>query len=230
MLALVRINVPIAVHDPKTGITRHVVDRVWEQVIENHEGWHTEDLKPLYMTHRNLEEDTSLIVDAKDLDVLADFLIEKIAPIENVRGIWVIGMGKMRLFMTPKERHPDLSRFTATIDAIPQHMGEIYEALSELRPGRDIIVVYVAHTFQSTRASLMVSALARSADHMKAFVEEYIAPLEGVVKVDTTYISKTLRLANPKEWKESLGSYFVSPSGESIKGMDVEDFSLMAGC
>ena len=230
MLALVRIHVPLAVHDPRTRITKHIVDRVWDYVVENHEEWHTDDVKPLYMTRRYLEEDTSLIVDAKDADVLAEFLMDKIAPIENVRGIWVINMARMKLFITPKEHHHDLSRFTVTIDAMPQHADEIYETVSALKPGRDVVIVYVAHTFQSLTASLMVSALARSADHMNAFVDDYIKPLEGVVETETTYISKTLRLATPKEWKESLGPYFVYPGGESIRGIDVEDYSLMAGC
>ena len=47
---------------------------------------------------------------------------------------------------------------------------------------------------------------------------------------DITYISKTMRLASPKEWKESLGPYFVAPDGEPIKDIDVDDDSLLAGC
>lgn len=230
LFALARIHVPLHVHDPKNKVTRQIIDHVWDYVVENHKNWHTEDVRPLYMTHRHLQEDTSLIVDAKNADVLADFLMKHIATIEGVRGIWVINMAKMRFFKTPQEHHRDLSRFTVTIDAMPKHMDRIYESISALKPGRDVIINYIAHTFQSSTASIMVSVLARSRNHMDTFVNDCIRPLEGVVDAEITYISKTMRLASPKEWKEYLGPCFVAPGGDPIKDIDVDDDSLIAGC
>lgn len=230
MLALIRIHVPLHVHDSKNNVTRQIVDGVWNYVLENHKNWHTEDVKPLYMTHRHLQEDTSLIVDAKNADVLADFLMKHIATIDGVRGIWVINMAKMRFFKTPLPHHRDLSRFTVTIDAIPKHMDRIYESISGLRPGRDVIINYIVHTFQSYSASIMVSVLARSMNHMDAFVNDYIRSLEGVVDAKVTYISKTIRLASPEEWEEYLAPCFVEPSGDPIRDIDVLDDSLIAGC
>lgn len=225
-----RIHVPLTIHDPKTGVTRQVVDHVWDYVVENHKKWHTDEVKPLYMTRRYLQEDTSLIVDAKGPDALANFLTENIATIKDVRGIWVLNMAKMKFFKTPQEHHRDLSRYTVTIDAMPKHMHQIYGSISALKPGRDIIINYVAQTFQSPTASIMISVLARSTNHVNAFVNDYIRPLEGLVDADITYISKTMRLASPKEWKDSLGPYFVAPNGESIKDIDVDDDSLLSGC
>jgi hypothetical protein len=57
LLALVRIHVPLTIHDPKTGVTRQVFDHVWDYVVENHKKWHTDEVKPLYMTRRYLQED-----------------------------------------------------------------------------------------------------------------------------------------------------------------------------
>lgn len=230
LIALVRIHVPLTVCDRATGVIRQVTDHVWDHVARNHKDWHSKEVKPLYMTRRYLEDDTSLIIEVDSPDALASFLTKNIATIDEVRGIWVINMAKMRFFKTPMEHHPDLSRFTITIDAIPRHMDDIYESISALRPGRDIIINYVAHTFQSPTASIMVSVLARSINHMNAFVDGYIRPLAGVVGADITYISKTMRLASPKEWKESLGPYFVTPAGDSIKDIDVDDDTLIAGC
>jgi hypothetical protein len=139
-------------------------------------------------------------------------------------------MAKMMFFKTPQEHHRDLSRYTVTIDAMPKHMHLIYGSISAFKPGRDVIINYIAQTFQSPTASIMISVLARSTNHVNAFVNDYIRPLEGFVDADITYISKTMRLASPKEWKDSLGPYFVSPSGEPIKDIDVDDDSLLSGC
>ncbi len=217
-------------HDPKKGVSTQIFDKVWDHVAEQHTSWQTDKVKLIYMTHRHLQEDTSLIVDAANPDALADFLLNHIATIENVRGIWVINLAKMMFFKTPQEHHRDLSRFTITIDAIPSHLSRIYETIGELKPGRDIIINYITHTFQSPGASIMVSVLARSRNHIEAFVNDYIRSQEGVVDAEITFISRTMRLASPKEWKESLGPYFVTPGGASIRNIDVDDDSLIAGC
>lgn len=230
MFSLVRIYVPLTTHDSKRGISTQIVDRTWDHIVEHHRSWRTDEVKPIYVTHRHLQEDTSLIVDAANPDVLADFLLSHIATIENVRGIWTINMAKIRFFKTPREHHSDLSRFTVTIDAMPKHLDRIYETISELKPGRDIIINYIAHTFQSPAASIMVSVLARSMNHIEAFVNDYVRSQEGVVDAAITFISRTMRLASPKEWKEALGPYFVAPGGKPIRDINVDDDSLIAGC
>ena len=76
----------------------------------------------------------------------------------------------------------------------------------------------------------MVSVLARSHNHMEAFVNDYIRSLEGVEKAEVTRISKTMRLVSPEEWRRSISRYFVASDGESIRDIDAEDDSLIAGC
>ena len=77
-------------HDSRNKVTRYIIDHVWDYVVENHKNWDTEDVRLLYMTHRHLQDDTSLIVDAENADALADFLMKHIATMEGVRGIWGI--------------------------------------------------------------------------------------------------------------------------------------------
>lgn len=183
------------------------------------------------MTERHTQEDTSLILDVKDPDALTDFLIKHVATLKHVRGIWVINMAKMKFFRIPLDRPRDFSRYTVTIDATPKKLDSIYEEISGFKPGRDVMINYIAHTFQSFNASIMVSVLARSRNHMESFVEELIDPLDGVLGTEITYISKTKRLVTPEEWQESLGPYFVEPGGKQIKDIDPRyDDSLIAGC
>jgi len=230
MFALVRIHVPSSVFDSRTGITRQVTSCVWENIVENHKRWRSKEVRVLYMTHRHLQEDTSLIVEAKNPDALADFLLRHVATMENVRGIWVLNLTKMHFFRLPRDRPGDFRRFTVTIDAMPAHVGEIYERISSLKPGRDIIVTYIAYTFQSFIASIMVSVLARSRNHMEAFVKDYILPLDGVVDAETTLITKTVRLVTPEEWQKHVKPYVVAPGRLRIKDIEAEDDSLIAGC
>jgi hypothetical protein len=230
LFALVRIHVPLTVYDSKSGVEIRIATQVWNHIAENHAQWRTKDVKLLYMTHRHMQEDTSLIVCSRSYDALCSFLIKHIATLPDVRGIWILNMMNMKFFKAPKSYPGGFPRFTVTIDAMPGHMEKVYETISSLKPGRDIIINYIAHTFQSFNASVMMSVLARSQNHMDAFVNDYIRPLEGVVNADVTRISKTMRLVSPEEWRRSLSRYFVAPVGESIKDIEAEDDSLIAGC
>lgn len=232
MLALVRINVPSVYRDKQGRVVTHIDEaHVWNIVIKHHKEWRSEDVKILYMTKRDLQEDTSLIIEAKDPDVLADFLLKHIAPIKYVRGIWVIHLSKMRFFKVPLEQRAGFYRFTLKLDVLPQHLNTVYEALSAMKPGRDIMINYIAHSFQSLWADIILSVLARSRNHIETFVEECILTMEGVMDAEITHISKTMRLVSDEEWQEAVGPYFVSPTGEHIKDINPSyDDSLIAGC
>lgn len=231
MFTLVRINMPSTIRDEDGHIVAHVSpDHVWDHVMENHKNWRTKDVKLLYMTRRHLQNDTSLIIDSSDPDALADFLTKHIAPIKHVRGIRVLNMAKMRFFKVPLARPHDFNRFTVTIDAMPQRIEKIFETVSALEPGRDVMINYIAQTFESFTSSIMVSVLARSMEHMESFVEDFIKPIDGVMDCEIIGISKTTRLVTPEEWQESVGPYFVAPGGEHVKYTDAYDDNWMAGC
>lgn len=232
MFTLVRIHVPSTVTD-STG--RHVThpdpNHIWEFISRNHEKMRTEDVRLLYMTRRHLQDDTSLIIEAKDTDALSDFINKHLAHLKYVRGIRVINMSKMRFFKVPLEHPSGFFRFTITIDALPSHLEKVYDTIAALKPGRDIVVNYIAQTFQSFDASIMVSVLARSKNHMDVFVDDCIRPLPGVVDAEITHISKTMRLVSPSEWEQFLGAHFITAEGEQIKDIDpYRDDSLIAGC
>ncbi len=232
MFTLVRINAPSTVRDPSGRVVTHVSpDHVWNYVHRNHSSWRSKDVRILYMTSRHLQEDTSLIVDSTDADNLADFLLKHIATIKHVSGIWVINMAKMKFFMLPVDRPRDWSRFTVTIEAKPDHLQPIYDEISSFETGRDVMINYITHTFQSFKESIMVSVLARGREHMESFVDDCIKSIDGVLDTEVTYINKSLRLVTPEEWQESVGPFRAAPGGKKLKDIDpAHDDTLMASC
>lgn len=230
VFALVRMYVPLVVRDQKSGVSRQIADEVWDRVVKEHAKWRSRRVKPLFLTHRDLQEDTSLIVKASDPDALADFLATHISSIPNLRGIWVLNMANIRVFRLPEDRPRALRRFTVTIDALPKHVRDIYEHISSLGPSDEIIITYIAQTFQSFHASIMVSVLAKSRNHMETFVRDYIKPLQGVEDTEITYISKTLRLVSAEQWLKEVGPRLVSPGRTLVKKLDADDDSLFAAC
>lgn len=230
MFALVRMHVPLIVQDRKTGVSRQVTSQAWDYVVKNHQKWRTKHVRPLFLTHRDMQEDTSLIVKARDPDSLADFVERHIAGIPNLRGIWILNMAKIRIFRLPKDRPRDLRRFTVTVDALPRCVNSIYERISRLKPSDEIVITYIAQTYQSFHASIIISVLARSRNHIDAFVKGYISSLEGVEDAEITYISKTQRLVSSEEWLKDVGSCVVAPGRERIRKLGADDDSLFAAC
>ena len=230
MFALVRMYVPLLVQDPRSGSTMQVKDEVWDSVVKNHAKWRSRHVRPLFLTHRDMQEDTSLIVKADSPDALANFVATHLASIPSLRGIWILNMANIRIFRLPKNRPRDLRRFTVTIDALPKHVRDVYERISGLKPSDEIIITYIAQTYQSFNSSIMVSVLARSRNHMEAFVREYVRPLQGVVDTEITYISKTLRLVSPEMWLSDVKPCLVSPGRARVKRLDADDDSLFAAC
>lgn len=231
MLALVRIHVPSLTRDKHhKGHVRVSPDHIWDYVLKNNDDWIGGDSRILYMTQRYMQEDTSLIIESRDPDCLADFLLKHFASLKFVRGIWVLSLAKMRFFEVPPNHPHDMPRFTVTIDAIPENMTKIFEEISSLESSKDIIINYIVHTFQSFNASIMVSVLARSKSHAETFVNEYIKPMEGVISTDLTYIHRTIRLVSAEEWQKSFGHFYVGHGGEHIKDIDAEDSSMLSGC
>jgi DNA-binding Lrp family transcriptional regulator len=230
VFALVRMYVPLVVRDQKSGASRQIMDEAWDYIVKDHAKWRSRHVKPLLLTHRDMQEDTSLIVKADDPDSLADFIATHISSIPNLRGIWVLNMANIRVFRLPKDRPRDLRRFTVTIDALPKHVRNVYERVSSLKPSDEIIITYIAQTHHSFNAAILVSVLARSRNHMEAFVREYIRPIHGVEDTEITYISKTQRLVSPEQWLKEVGPYLVSPGRSPVKRLDVDDDSLFAAC
>lgn len=231
VFAIVRVSVPHEIHNPKTGTTIFVdPNRFWNYVLGNYGAWKSDKVKLLYMTHRHLQEDISLIFETENLNILSDFLTKYVAPNECVRGMWLINLTKMKFFKIPSDFPEGFSRYTLTIDVKPNRLKQVFETISSFRFGRDIMINYIAQTFHSFHSSLMVSVLAKSRNHLDAFVRGCIEKMDGVMEVETTHISKTMRLVPAEEWKETISGYMIDPCGEQIEDIEAPDDSFMAGC
>ncbi len=232
MFTLVRINVPSIVRDHEGRVVTHVnPDHIWDYVCKNHGSWRSKDVRPIYMTRRGLQDDTSLIVHSSNPDTLADFLLKHIATARYVRGIRVISMAKMRFFQLPADRPKEFPRFTVSIDALPAHQEKIYDGISSLEPGKDVMVNYIAQTFQSFNGSIMISVLARGREQVETFVDDCIKSIDGVMNTEITSIDKSIRLVSPEEWRESVGPLTVAPGGKPLRNLDpAHDDTLMASC
>ena len=224
MLAIVRVRIWLKEPRGKNVIALKAenMDIVWNHVLKNHKKWATEDATILYLTHRSLKEDISLIMEGKDSTAIADFLLKHIAPLKQVRDMRIINLMKPRFLAIPKGTPSGMRRYTIRIVAEPQHHAKIYDAISNLEPTEGNVITYLAYTLDGFGGDLIVSVLSRGGATIRKFVEKHIAPLKGIRETAITLISKTKRLVSLDEWKKRSGEYFIE--GRELKAAEFGEF------
>jgi DNA-binding Lrp family transcriptional regulator len=196
---------------------------MWDYVNKNHSSWKDTDVTLLYMTQRSNQEDTSLIVDIKDTNAFGEFITKYIAPLQHVNGVWLFNLIQPKFFPIPKGTPQDFQRYTVTITAKPKDYARIYKTISVLEPTKDVIVTYIAHTFQAFGQDILVSLVGRDRDTIEKFVMEQIVPIDGIRETKTTRITRTKRLASYNVWK----GYIKSCNGQPYKsGHESEEFEI----
>lgn len=209
---------------------------IWDYVVKNYPSWKDNNVEVLYLTQRCDERDTSLIVDIKDSNAFGDFVIKHIAPLEHIDGIWLFNLIRPRFFLIPEGTPHNYQRHTVTIDADPQEYANIYETISKIQPTEDVIITYIAYTFQAERQDILISVIGRDSDAIEKFVSRHIKTLKGIRGLETTFITRTKRLVSSDEWREYIKSHmgFFPKSKEVKKGLskDIEpwDYSISTIC
>jgi hypothetical protein len=177
-----------------------------------------------------MQEDISLFIDAKDSDKLADFLVKKIGPREEIKGLWVFNLLKPKFFQYPSGIPHNLARFTVTINAEPQKLEDIYDTLSHYLPTKQVIPAYLAYTFHGFKSDIILSILSDGQTTVNTFVDRYVKSLDGVIKTKIVRISKTQRVVSTKEWITRAGSHFIPLKGKTIEDFVALEDDWIAGC
>lgn len=201
MLAIVRVK------------TRRGNDVLWDYVLDNKkelEKGMMDQAKLLYMTKRDKHKDTSLFISAKNPDALGKFVMERIAPIQDVDGLWIINPLAMKFFKLPESLLLEWQRFVVTLKAYPNKFTEIYNTVLKLSPTSDTAPVYLANTFHLYGDSIQFSLVAKDLTCAQKFVEENIDDTPGVLGTTMTAIKKQQRLASREEWKEYINANLVT--------------------
>lgn len=224
MLAIVRVRIRLKETTKRGVVSLQTgnMDRVWRRVVRNHEKWSDGNARIVYLTHRSLQEDVSLILDAKDSDSVGKFIFDHVAPMKEVDGIRIIDLYNPRFFKPRKETPKGMKRYTVSITVDPNSLEKVYDYLSNFMPTKRIVPVYLAATFNGFGRDLIFSVLCSGETTAKWFVKNYIDMSEGVLNTKTTYISHSKRLTSSEEWKKILKPLTVKSGDFEIE--DIEEF------
>ena len=232
MLAIIRVKVRL-----KETTSRGVVslqtanmDRVWRRVVREHKKWSGKKARVAYLTHRSLQEDVSVILDAKDMDAVADFAIKRLASLKEAAGIRTIALMLPRFFRVPKGRTSQMKRYTTSIKVDPSELKNVYEYLSGFIPSKEVAPVYLACALNGYGRDLMFSFLCPGETTAKKFVSSYIIPCKGILDTHTTLISHSKRLMEKDDWLAIIKKYSYKKGVTEIEDIEVYEEDWFGAC
>jgi DNA-binding Lrp family transcriptional regulator len=232
MLAIVRIKIRL-----KETTSRGVVslqtanmDRVWRRIVRNHKKWNDTGAEIVYLTHRSLQEDISVILDAKNMDSVANFIAEHLAPMEEVAAVRIMGLMRPRFFPMPKGSSPELKRFTIAISVEPNELDSVYDYLSNFQATKALVPVYLACTFNGFGRDFLLSILCPGETTAKKFVNTYVDTFKGIKDTTTTYLSQSKRLASKEDWGKLIKRFKYDKGNFEIDEMDTFEEDWIGGC
>jgi DNA-binding Lrp family transcriptional regulator len=206
------------------------MDRVWRRIVRNHSDWTYTGAEIVYLTHRSLQEDISIILDAKNMDSVADFVAEHLAPMKEVAAIRIMGLMKPRFFPLPKESSRELKRFTVSVSVEPNEFESVYDYLSNFQATKAVVPVYLACTFNGFGRDILFSILCPGETTAKKFVNMYVDTFKGIRDTNTTYLSQSKRLASKEEWRKRVKRYKYDKGDFEIDEMDTFEEDWIGGC
>lgn len=232
MLAIVRVKIKLKETTERGVIALQTanIKKVWRRIVRSHEKWEEDGTRIVYLTHRNLQEDISLIFDAEDLDSIGNFIFRHVAPMKEVAAIRIISLINPRFFAIPKDTPPGMKRFTISIAVEPHSLEQVYGYLSNFKPTKGIVPVYLAATFNGFGRDLMFSVLCRGESTARKFVANYLNSYDGIVDTKATYISQTKRLVSAEDWEKIIKDLTVKTGDFEIEDIDDFEEDWIGGC
>jgi DNA-binding Lrp family transcriptional regulator len=168
---------------------------LWDYILENINKWDYL-IKPLYLTHRLEQGDISLIVDTKNISEFHNLLTEKMATNDLVKNIRIIHMIEPTFFDVPSDLPPSLVRYTINIQTEPNRYREIFEAIKNMEPEKNIVPTLIAFTHHEYGGDIVLSILGTNLETAKSFVNSKIFALEGVSDANITSVKTKMLKAD----------------------------------
>ncbi|MCJ2512618.1 MAG: Lrp/AsnC ligand binding domain-containing protein [Candidatus Thermoplasmatota archaeon] len=193
------------------------IESVWNWVDKAFSGKKSGDVVPLYVSQREDQHYVDTILEAKDVEVLAEFLIKHIPKCREIDDTRTVTIMKPAFYPVPARAGKDVKRFAISISVDPRNYRTVYDRLLKMKVPEGVYLNYVAYEFGDD--DIVISSLAKNWTTIRKFVRERIRNLPGVTSAKPHLICRSKRLASKPVWTKHQKKYSV----EKMTGVAPED-------
>jgi len=180
------------------------VDKVWQYAERSFLNMKGDGVVPLFMSEQDHQNHVSVICEVRELDALADFLIEQIGPCNEVAFTRTVTLLRPAFYPVAPTATNSLCRFLVPLKIYPKKFAEIYNKILKLEPPDGVHVAYIA--FSLGEEDMIVSLLA---DHRESVIGFVSGRLEDVgiesIRIGVTH--RTKRLVDEQRWRDCQARY-----------------------
>lgn len=214
---------------PKTDI-----NKIWGY-IENDmvSSIKTDKVTPLYATQSEGMMNVGIILDVKNPDDVADFLIDTVSKYDEIQYTKTISLMKPVFFPIPKEKPDSLQRYVIRIFTHARHYKDIYNHLKNFNYPSNLFPIYI--TYSLGEEDIIVNLGADSRETVNKFVKENLRQLDGLDSVRVFPVLKAKRFATLEQLLKTQKELLTEKGKDQIQDEsfdwveDFEQFALMTG-
>lgn len=196
---------------------RAEIDKVWNWVSKAFTGKKADDVVPLYVSQREDHHYVDTILEAKDSEQLANFLIKQVPKCREIDDTRTVTLMKPAFYPVPAKAGQGAKRFAVSISATPRNYRSVYDHLIRMKVPEGVYLNYIAYEFGDH--DIILSSIARDWSMIRKFVRERIRNLPGVTEAKAHLIYRSQRLAPKSVWTKHQKKYSV----EKITGVVPKD-------
>jgi DNA-binding Lrp family transcriptional regulator len=166
------------------------------------------DIKILYFARCYTHSDISLLVDAKNPNLLPKFITELLLKMDGAWDIQIIPLLDPTFFNIPKYiKDGNYQHFTITLDVKSGKTESVFSYLKEFAATDEAAISFLAYSFYSYDNDIILSLLARDIAQAGKFLSEKIRTIDGVIDSFLWQIEKWQFVISDKDWLEYI-NYF----------------------
>ena len=193
------------------------IDKVWDWVGKTFTGKKSDDVVPLYVSQREDQHYVDTILEAKDAEHLANFLIKQVPKCKEIDDTRTVALMKPAFYPVPAKAGQGAKRFAISVSVSPRNYRSVYDHLTKMKVPEGVYLNYIAYEFGDH--DIVLSSIARNWDTIRRFVRERIRNLPGVTEAKAHLIFRSQRLVSRPAWTKHQKKYSV----EKITGVTPKD-------
>lgn len=173
------------------------LDEVWDFVLRTQQEAPMNDVTPLFMSQQMKRKFLTVMFHTKTLEDLHSFLFSQAAKCPEISDTQTIPLIKPVFLPIPRERHPNIQRYSMTAKIHPRNYAHIYNFVVEKRHGTNLFVWYAAYALGEY--DVFCSVFADRKKDVEAFSKS-LRRLRGVINITPLPLKRTKVITSEDEW------------------------------
>jgi hypothetical protein len=198
-------------------------EKLWECVVPILKEIKSDNYVPLYISQWEPVEFTTVMFDVGNTESMYRLFTKELSQCDQIDRSRTLTLMSPIFFPVPKDRPEDLHRYRIAVQVDTTHLENVFNKITELDYSKiaGVYPTYQAYSFGED--DILLSVLAEKEENINNFMQDWLALLDGVTKVEYIWITNSLRLAPKDVWRSYRKKKYKAQHEGDLDDMD-EDF------